>query len=133
MKLKIETIFLLIFSLELVLSLIASIFSPLENISNAISVFTIIFVLVIFIYSLRGKIKPKKIFVALTSYYLAMSFIGTVLAGIITSSKIGTQDISLAFLLKEFPWFNTVHWVLMIVWFYLTVWGINEYKKYKSK
>jgi hypothetical protein len=134
MNLKIETVFLLIFSLDLFLSLIASIFSPLEDISNAISVLTIIFVLVIFIYSLRGKTKPKKIFLALTSYYLAMSLIGTVLAGILSSrygSAISTQDISLAFLLKEFPWFNTVHWILMIVWLVLTAWGIIEYKKYE--
>ena len=136
MKLKIEEIFLLVFSLDLTLSLIASIFSPLEEISNAISVLTIIFVLVIFIYSLRGRIKPKKIFMALTSYYLAMSLIGTVLAVILTArygAAISTKDITLAFLLKEFPWFNTVHWILMIVWLLLTTWGIIEYKKYKSQ
>ena len=136
MKLKIETIFLLVFSLDLTLSLIASIFSPLEEISNAISVLTIIFVLVILIYSLRGEMKPKKIFLVLTSYYLAMSFIGTVLAVILTArygAAISTQDITLAFLLKEFPWFNTVHWILMIVWLLLTTWGIIEYKKYKSQ
>ena len=136
MKLKIEEIFLLVFSLDLVLSLIASIFSPLEEISNAISVLTIIFVLVILIYSLRGEMKPKKIFLVLTSYYLAMSFIGTVLAVILTArygAAISTQDITLAFLLKEFPWFNTVHWILMIVWLLLTTWGIIEYKKYKSQ
>ncbi len=136
MKLKIGIIFLLVFSSDLILSLIASIFSPLEDISNAISVLTLIFVLFMLIYSLCGKIKPKKIFLALTSYYLAMSFIGTILGVILTSRygrAISTQDISMSFLLKEFPWFNTVHWILMIVWLMLTTWGITEYKKYESQ
>jgi hypothetical protein len=88
------------------------------------------------IYSICGKIEPKKIFLALTSYYLAMSCIGTVLGGILTlryGSAISTQDISLAFLFEKFPWFNTVHWILMIVWLVLTIWGIIEYKKYENQ
>jgi hypothetical protein len=136
MKSKIGIIFLIVFSLDLFLSLIASLFSSLESISNVISVLTLIFVLFMLIYSIYGKIKPKKIFLSLTSYYLAMSLIGTVLAAILTSrygSKISTQDISLAFLFKEFPWFNTVHWILMIAWLVLTTWEIIEYKKYESR
>lgn len=136
MKLKIGKIFLLVFSLDLTLSLIASLFSSLEDISIVISVLTLIFVLFMLIYSICGKIKPKKIFLILTSYYLAMSLIGTTLAGILTSGygyAICTQDISLAFLFKEFPWFNTVHWILMIMWLVLTTWGIIEYRKYKSQ
>jgi hypothetical protein len=136
MKLKIGIIFLIVFSLDLTLSLVASLFSSLEGISNVISVLTLIFVLFMLIYSICGKIKPKKIFLILTSYYLAMSLIGTFLAGILTSRygyAVCTQDISLAFLFKEFPWFKTVHWILMIAWLVLTTWGIIEYKKYESQ
>ncbi len=136
MKVKIGIIFLLVFSSDLTLSLIASLFSSLEGISNVISVLTLIFVIFMLIYSICGKIKPKKIFLILTSYYLAMSFIGTILAGILTlryGSAISTQDISLEFLFEEFPWFNTVHWILMIVWLVLTTWGIIKYKKYESQ
>ena len=78
------------------------------------------------IYALLGKIQPKKVFIVLPAFYLLMNLLGVIIAVLLVlkyGPALGSQQIDMAFIYREFPWFNPAHQIIMAAWI------IKEHRK----
>ena len=125
-------VYLIAFSLDAGISIVASFDSSLETLSNIVSAPIILFTLIAFILSCINRLKPRKLFVTLSGFYLGMVIFGIVL-GVLLAAKLGPESMPSEnlqqFLRNQFAWYWTVHWCLMLLWLFLATYGFITLKK----
>ena len=125
-------IYIIVFCIDAVMSLVAYFVSGLEVISSPIGTILIILSIVVFILACINKLTPRKIFLILSGFYLLVLVFGFVL-GIFLVAKLGlqavSQGITVGFLREQFAWFGPLFMFLNIVELLLSVYGILAYRK----
>jgi hypothetical protein len=125
-------IYLIVFCIDAVVSLVAYFVSGLEVISSPIGTILILLSIVVFILACINKLTPRKIFLILSGFYLLVLVFGFVL-GIFLVAKLGlqavSQGITVGFLREQFAWFGPLFIFLNIVELLLSVYGILAYRK----
>jgi hypothetical protein len=125
-------IYIIIFCIDAVMSLVAYFVSGLEVISSPIGTILILLSIVVFILACINKLTPRKIFLILSGFYLLVLVFGFVL-GIFLVAKLGlqavSQGITVGFLREQFAWFGPLFIFLNIVELLLSVYGILAYRK----
>jgi len=125
-------LYLIVFCIDAVVSLLAYFVSGLEVISSPIGTILILLSIVVFILACINKLTPRKIFLILSGFYLLVLVFGFVL-GIFLVAKLGlqavSQDITVGFLREQFAWFGPLFIFLNIVELLLSVYGILAYRK----
>ncbi len=125
-------IYIIVFCIDAVMSLVAYFVSGLEVISRPIGTILIILSIVVFILACINKLTPRKIFLILSGFYLLVLAFGFVL-GIFLVAKLGlqavSQGITVGFLREQFAWFGPLFMFLNIVELLLSVYGILAYRK----
>jgi hypothetical protein len=125
-------IYIIVFCIDAVVSLIAYFVSGLEVISSPIGTILILLSIVVFILACINKLTPRKIFFILSGFYLLVLVFGFVL-GIFLVAKLGlqavSQGITVGFLREQFAWFGPLFIFLNIVELLLSVYGILAYRK----
>lgn len=125
-------IYIIVFCIDAVMSLVAYFVSGLEVISSPIGTILIILSIVVFILACINKLIPRKIFLILSGFYLLVLVFGFVL-GIFLVAKLGlqavSQGITVGFLREQFAWFGPLFMFLNIVELLLSVYGILAYRK----
>ena len=125
-------IYIIIFCIDAVVSLVAYFVSGLEVISSSISTILILLSIAVFILACISKLIPRKIFFILSGFYLLVLVFGFVL-GIFLVVKLGlpavSQGVTIEFLQEQFIWYGPLFIVLNIVELLLSVYGIWAYRK----
>jgi len=125
-------IYIIVFCIDAVMSLVAYFVSGLEVISSPIGTILIILSIVVFILACINKLIPRKIFLILSGFYLLVLVFGFVL-GIFLVAELGlqavSQGITVGFLREQFAWFGPLFMFLNIVELLLSVYGILAYRK----
>lgn len=125
-------IYLIVFCIDAVVSLVAYFVSGLEVISSPIGTILILLSIVVFILACINKLTPRKIFLILSGFYLLVLVFGFVL-GIFLVAKLGlqavSQGITVGFLREQFAWFGPLFIFLNIVELLFSVYGILAYRK----
>jgi hypothetical protein len=129
-------IYLAGYALDAGLSAIASYAPGLVLASNLISTLMMLFTIVAFVLAVLGKLKPRKVFLALSGYYFFMLGFGFVL-GVLLAVELGPQklqgvDFNPQFLRQHYPWFEPVQLALLFVWTCLALYGLMSYGNSKG-
>ncbi len=114
-----------LYTLDFSFSIIASFASTLETFSNRLSFIVLPLTFIAFIFALLNKLKPKMLFLLLSGSYFVFSAFGIVLA-ITLIAKLGSgapHIASLQFLKENISWFWPAHWIFLIIWAIITVFG----------
>jgi hypothetical protein len=129
---KFGWIYIIVFCIDAVVSLVAYFFSGLEVISSIIGMILILLSVVVFILACINKLTPRKIFLILSGFYLLVLVFGFVL-GIFLVLKLGlpavSQGVTVEFLREQFAWYGPLFIFLNIVELLLSVYGIVAYLK----
>jgi len=124
-------IYIIVFCIHAVVSLVGYYFSGLEMIISSIGTILIFLSIVVFILACINKLIPRKIFFILSGFYLLVLVFGFVL-GIFLVVKLGlpalSQGITVEFLREQFVWFGPLFMLLNIVELLLSVYGIQTYR-----
>jgi len=124
-------IYIIVFCIHAVVSLVGYYFSGLEMIISSIGTILIFLSIVVFILACIKKLIPRKIFFILSGFYLLVLVFGFVL-GIFLVVKLGlpalSQGITVEFLREQFVWFGPLFMLLNIVELLLSVYGIQTYR-----
>ena len=125
-------IYIIVFCIDAVMSLVAYFFSCLEIISSIIGMILILLSIAVFILACINKLTPRKIFLILSGFYLLVLVFGFVL-GIFLVLKLGlpavSQGVTVEFLREQFAWYGPLFMFLNIVELLLSVYGILAYRK----
>lgn len=125
-------IYIIIFCIDAVVSLVGYFFSGLEVISGSIGTILIFLSIAVFILACINRLIPRKIFLILSGFYLLVLVFGFVL-GIFLVVKLGlpalSQGVTVEFLGEQFVWIGPVFMILNIVELLLSVYGILAYRK----
>ncbi len=125
-------IYIIVFCIDAVVSLVAYFFSGLEVISSIIGMILILLSVVVFILACINKLIPRKIFFILSGFYLLVLVFGFVI-GIFLVVKLGlpavSQGVTVEFLREQFAWYGPLFMFLNIVELLLSVYGILAYRK----
>jgi len=125
-------IYIIVFCIDAVVSLVGYYFSGLEAISSSIGIILIFLSIAVFILACINKLTPRKIFFILSGFYLLVLVFGFVL-GIFLVVRLGlpalSQGITVEFLGEQFIWFGPLFMLLNIVELLLSVYGILAYRK----
>jgi len=124
-------IYIGVFGLDALFSILALLFTPLETISNVISTPLGMVSVGVFILGCIGELRPRGLFLLLSGYYLFMLGIGIVLA-VMLVIRLGPSTnpalASTAFLHEEFPWFVPIHWALILLMAAMTAISLFIYR-----
>jgi len=125
-------IYIIVFCIHAVVSLVAYFVSGLEIISSLIGTILILLSIVVFILACINKLTPRKIFFILSGFYLLVLVFGFVL-GIFLVVKLGlpavSQGVTAEFLREQFVWFGPLFIFLNIVELLLSAYGVLAYRK----
>jgi hypothetical protein len=125
-------VYIIVFCIHAVVSLVAYFVSGLEVIGSIIGMILILLSIAVFILACIGKLTPRKIFFILSGFYLLALVFGFVL-GIFLIVKLGlptvSQGITVEFLREQFAWYGPLFLVLNIVELLLSAYGIQAYRK----
>ena len=124
-------IYIIVFCIHAVVSLVGYYFSGLEMIISSIGTILIFLSIVVFILACIKKLIPRKIFLILSGFYLLVLVFGFVI-GIFLVVELGlpalSQGITVEFLREQFVWFGPLFMLLNIVELLLSVYGIQTYR-----
>lgn len=125
-------IYIIAYCIDAVVSLVATVASGAETLSNVISVPVSLLSIVVLILTCIGKLNPRKIFLILSGFYLLMIGFG-ILLGLLLVAKLGpsvaSQAMTLEFFREQFVWYGPVHWILIILWLLASAYGVQAYRK----
>jgi len=125
-------IYIIVFCIHAVVSLVGYCFSGLEIIISSVGTILIFLSIAVFILACINKLIPRKIFFILSGFYLLVLVFGFVL-GIFLIVKLGlpalSQGITVEFLGEQFIWFGPLFMLLNIVELLLSIYGILAYRK----
>jgi hypothetical protein len=125
-------IYIVAYCIDALGSLVAILTPRMEGVSNIISTLVALLSIVVLILAYMGKLKPRKIFLIMSGFYMAMLGVGIVIA-VLLAAKLGpsvaSQEITLAFLREQFAWYNPVQWIIIIIWLLVSAYGIQAYRK----
>jgi hypothetical protein len=125
-------IYIIVFCIDAVVSLVAYFVPGLEVISSLIGTILILLSIAVFILACINKLTPRKIFFILSGFYLLVFVFGFVL-GIFLIVKLGlpavSQGITVEFLREQFVWYGPLFMFLNIVELLLSVYGTLAYRK----
>lgn len=128
--------FLISFLIDAILALTSTLDPSVEKISNSFSYMVAILSSAIFILTLRGRIKPKSLFLILSTFYLMLVFFGICL-GIALLTKIeinnNLQAVSYELIAEQFAWYPTLHWIIIVSSLSLGVYGIYSYIEFNHQ
>jgi hypothetical protein len=127
---KLAIVYLLLYLLDLVISVVASLVPHLEGVSNALSSVLMPAAIVVLVLVRLNKLRPRLFFVLAAGYYLLMAGVGLVLS-IALLSKLGLPETSrqisehsmIQVLSREFSWYVYFHWGLLTIWALLGLYG----------
>ena len=129
-------IYLIAYLLDAIVS-IAAVFVPtLEYTSNLISTPLGILAVVVFFLVLFNRLKPKILFLILSSYYISMLFYGVILGVAIAiklGPKVANQSVGESFLREHFSWYGHVEMAILFLWLFIAVIGLYRYYKIQAQ
>ncbi len=123
--------------IDAILSIVSSFSTRLEIVSDTYSSFNILFTCIVFIFACFNKVQPRRIFFIMTGYYFLLILFGFVL-GIVIGVQWGPDAVkemnvsSLTFLRTHFNWYWPVHWMLLLIWSCVALYGFIHYKKHSN-
>ncbi len=121
-------VYLIAYLIDCLVSILATLIPPLGGISNFISSLLFLGSVFVVILGSIGKLRPRRVFLPLSIFYLCLFGFGIVL-GIILAIDVGpdisSQKITMQFLCEHFSWYRAVHWTILIVLLALAVYGLS--------
>lgn len=121
-------LYLIAYLLDCVGSILGTLLPAFEPLSDAVSILVSLCTLVVFVLACVGKLRPRRVFLALSIFYILLLVFGMVLGVMLvlaTYQKTFSGEVTIQTLFQQFPWYPAVHWALMVVWFALAVWGLS--------
>ncbi len=118
---KLGVLYLISVILDGLLSVAATLFSPLEPVSSLLSSLLLLASIAVLVFALLDRLLPKGVFIAVSATYIAVASFGLVV-GVALVAKLGPEGIEnvsseqmdLAFIAETLPWYMPVHWALIV-------------------
>lgn len=132
---KIGIIYVFLYFIDAVISIQEDSNIVVVSLSNYTTALVSILTIVVFVLSLLGKLKPRKVYLALSTFYLVCSILlGIALALYLPDSfdENSTYQSIHQFLNEQFNWYLFAYYTLYAIWGILAIWGLANFKKLKD-
>lgn len=128
-------IFLLACFIDAATSIAATFMPALGDLSNLISTPVCFSAVAVFVLACMNRLRPRRVFLTLSAYYGGLMAFGFCL-GVALVIKLGPSaaghKVTIQFLREQFSWYECVHWLLIVPWLVLSIYGILAYQKWQT-